>query len=298
MTGAEAAAVSAGIPAAAKLFASVATRISRGLTGAAKAAAVNSLAALQGYGSYLEETNQRVSTFKTFANPAHPVSLIDHFVTTKLAKTKKVSIDQDDVVTLAVKDSKVVISATAGFGKSMLMRFVALSLFENPRGRIPIFIELRHLNRIKNPDIMSYIHLAYRRMDKIDIKSFNNGLNNGIFSFLFDGFDELNHEIRPIVESQILQATRDYPKNAAIVSGRPDDRFSSWREFTLLKILPMTKMHVVELIEKLDYDRGTKKTLYHENKKGALRFTHELFVNPPSCNINASHLRGKCKYSR
>jgi hypothetical protein len=269
-------------PAIANLFASATQKISKALSGPARGAAVRAINHLQSYGPYLMETNERVSTVKTFANPALPVSLIDHFVTTKLKtpKSKKTTIDQDDLIGKIVTQARVVVSATAGYGKSMLMKYIALSLFENPRGRIPIFIELRHLNRVSTPNILTYINTAYRRTSNVSIDVFKLGLQGGAFALLLDGFDELNHELRTSIEEQILELARSYPKCSIVVSGRPDDKFLSWRTFEVLKICPMAKPQVVELINKLEYDRGTKRRFIAKINKGLFE-SHESFLSTP-----------------
>lgn len=268
-------------PITAKLFESVSTRIEKTLKGPGKSLAVKAIASLKGYGDFLEETNERVSTFKTFANPTTPVALLDHFVTTKLKTRSGQSVyDQDELIDKLAKKARVVISATAGYGKSMLMRFIALSLYENPRGKIPLFVELRHLNRMKSPDLISYIHGNYKRNSSIEMENFQIGLKSGMFVFILDGFDELNHEIRPLIEAQILEISRTFALNSIVVSGRPDDRFLSWRTFTVSKIQPMDKLQVVELINKLEYDRGTKKRFISKINTG-LYDTHESFLSTP-----------------
>ena len=263
------------------VFKAAIDRAERILKGPAKALAVKALASLHNYQDYLDDTNERVSTFKTFANPTIPVSLLDHFVTVEFDNGKKrSSINQDDVISRVIKPARLVISATAGFGKSMVMRYIALSLYESPRGRIPIFLELRHLNRVTSPDILAYIHSTYRRISDIQIEALRQGLQAGAFVILLDGFDELNHDLRPLIESQILELTREFTQCSIVVSGRPDDRFSSWRSFSTLTIKPMAKHQVVELLNKLEYDAGVKKRFITKVKKG-LYETHQSFLSTP-----------------
>lgn len=270
-------------PGAIALFRAVAAHAEK-LKGPAKALAISVLANLKGYSEFLEETHQKVSTFKTFANPTQPVNLVDHFVTTEFVNRGKKKFNQDALMELLSKPTRMVISATAGFGKSMVMKYVALSMFENPKGKIPIFVELRHLNRLKFPDLLAYINSSYKRISDVQIEHLQKGLQAGLFILILDGFDELNHDIRKIIESQILEIGRLYPKSSILVSGRPDDRFSSWRSFTTIKICPMSKTQVVELLHKLDYDRGTKKRFIQKINNG-LYETHESFLSTPLLSI-------------
>lgn len=263
------------------LFKSAADRLGKGSRIPGRETAIRALAALQGYSHYLENTNDRVSMFKTFANPTQPVSVLDHFVTTefKQGRTKKI-LTEVDLLDRVAKPARIVISATAGYGKSMVMRYLALSLYHNPRGRIPLFLELRHLNRITSPNLLAYLHQTYRHISDIQIEALRQGLAGGLFVLLLDGFDELNHELRPLIENQILELAAEFPNSSIVVSGRPDERFNAWRSFSSLKIQPMSKERVVELLHKLDYDGGTKKRFISKINKG-LYETHESFLSTP-----------------
>ena len=50
------------------------------------------------------------------------------------------------------KRKKLIISGTAGGGKTIFMKYLWISLFENPKGKIPVFIELRKLNDVNTSD--------------------------------------------------------------------------------------------------------------------------------------------------
>ncbi len=265
----------------AALFKAASERLEKTLKGPAKALGIRALAALQGYSSYLAETNERVSTFKTFADPTKPVSVLDHFVETRfsLLRSNRV-INQDDMLARLKRPSRIVISATAGFGKSMVMRYLALALFENPMGKIPVFLELRNLNRISSPDIVTFINNSYRQVSAIQVESFRQGLSSGAFVLILDGFDELNHDLRPIIEDQILNLVRTYPALSIVVSGRPDDRFKSWRAFSLFKIQPMKEPQVIDLLNKLEYDKGVRKR-FIQKIRGGLFESHESFMSTP-----------------
>ena len=265
----------------AALFKAASERLDKTLKGPAKTLGIRALAALQGYAPYLAETNERVSTFKTFADPTKPVSVLEHFVETRfsLLRASRI-INQDDMLTRLKRPSRIVISATAGFGKSMVMRYLALALFENPTGKIPIFLELRNLNRISSPDIVTFINNSYRQISAIQVESFRLGLSSGAFVLILDGFDELNHDLRPVIEDQILNLVRTYPALSIVVSGRPDERFKSWRAFSLFKIQPMGEPQVIELLNKLEYDRGVRKR-FIQKIKGGLFESHKSFMSTP-----------------
>lgn len=276
-----AASASAAKAASAALFAEAANRINKMKVGSARAVIIKALASLEGYKRYIEETNDRVKTFKTFADPTKPVSLLDHFVKTnfQISRGQKI-FDQEELIARLKRPCRYVISATAGFGKSMVMRYIALCLYQNPTGRIPIFVELRQLNRLSVPSLLTYIHTSYRSNTDVQVEAFNQGLSAGVFVLILDGFDEISHEIRKRVEDEILLISRQFPSCSIIVSGRPDDRFKSWRDFSMVKILPMKRTQVIELIDKLDYDKGVRKRFVSKIKNG-LYESHESFLSTP-----------------
>lgn len=279
--GADAAAKAGTTAATTALFKAATERAERVIKGPAKARLIKALASLQGYSSFLNETRERVSTFKTFADPTKPVSLLDHFVETRFEKASQVKpITQDELINKLKRPCRIVISATAGYGKSMVMRYISLALFENPIGRIPLFLELRNLNRVSSPSIISYLHSSYRQTSEIQVEAFKQGLEGGAFAIILDGFDELNHELREKIEDEILSISKSYSSCPIVISGRPDDRFKSWRNFHIWKVSPMEKKQIVELINKLDYDKGVRKRFVDKVKNG-LYDSHKSFLSTP-----------------
>jgi hypothetical protein len=278
---ADAAAKAGATAATSALFKSATDRAERVLRGPTKGIVVRALASLQSYAPFLQETHDRVSTFKTFADPTKPVSLLDHFVETRFEVERgKPTINQAGIIKKLSRPSRIVISATAGYGKSMVMRYFALALFENPIGKIPIFLELRNLNRVSSPSILSFLHSSYKRVSDVQIEAFKQGLSGGAFVILLDGFDELNHDIRPIIENEILEIAREYPQCSLIISGRPDDRFKAWRSFSIYKVAPMAQDQVVELINKLEYERGVRKRFIAKVNSGLYQ-SHQSFMSTP-----------------
>jgi hypothetical protein len=245
-----------------------------------RAALVKLLGSFSAYEPYLLKTYERVSNIKTFADPMKPVSLLDHFVETKLIHSKNKIVNQDDIRESIIKNEKIILSALAGFGKSVLMRFLALSFYENPTGKIPIFIELRDLNRIKNPNLISYIHSTYKQNSNLNKDVFVEGLKKGVFVLFFDGFDEINFEHRSSIQEQILDLCDSYPEISILVSSRPDMKFDSWSKFSTYHIQPMDLKQVTELINKIEYNDVLKKK-FLEKLRNNLFHQHQSFMSTP-----------------
>jgi predicted NACHT family NTPase len=133
------------------------------------------------------------------------------------------------------------------------MRYLWISLFISSNPHVPIFVELRRLNSMSTLDLESFIfHSIIATNEKIDIESFQLWISHGRFSFILDGFDEVAADKRDKVQEQILKLCTKSNNNIVIVSGRPDDRFSSWQEFSVFRVEPLDKEQVIQLIERID----------------------------------------------
>jgi WD40 repeat protein len=78
-----------------------------------------------------------------------------------------------------------------GRGKTFSLRQLALRLASDRPDLIPIFIELRSLDKAQKVDALVAAHLATRGEKQIDLDAFNYMLRQGRVVLIFDGFDEL-----------------------------------------------------------------------------------------------------------
>ncbi|WP_386372144.1 NACHT domain-containing protein [Sulfitobacter aestuarii] len=175
---------------------------------------------------------------------------------------------------------RVVVKGNGGSGKTIFLKHLWLSRFQQPEGRIPIFVELRRLNDLKSIDI-----LAFCRNELQSDMSFGKGVfeklcEAGKFEFIFDGFDEVNRESRKTVERQLISISEKYRKCCFLISGREDDRFSSWGEFEIYSVSPLSLEDVRELIEKIPFDRKVKKKFLETLKEDFYR-QHKSFLSSP-----------------
>jgi hypothetical protein len=233
------------------------------------------------YSPYLETTFRRVRTIRTFLKPNEAIDLIENYVSVELCDDEdNKNIDTDYLLERLLQGERFVISGIAGRGKSVLMRYIALCLYHTPRGKIPLFLELRALNQLSSKDILSYIHSQYQGNSSIQFGDFQRALQRGYFVFIIDGFDEIDPNSRQEIESQILNISRTYRECSLIVSGRPDDRFYSWDEFTVYSVAPMTLAKTRMLIERADYDLDVKK-LFLKRLTQDFFHRHESFLSTP-----------------
>jgi energy-coupling factor transporter ATP-binding protein EcfA2 len=190
-------------------------------------------------------------------------------------------VEDSHVIANLEKHGRIVITGLAGSGKSMLMKYLTISKFEDTGDRVPVFVELRHLNQIEKRDLLIFIRLSCTgRQSKVTQQQFELSLIAGALTLILDGFDELNYDFRDGIQKQILELARNFPKTVIVVSSRPDERFGGWASFHVFKVNPLRKKDALSLISGLDYDVGVKKRFARVVKEN-LYETHESFLSSP-----------------
>jgi hypothetical protein len=222
----------------------------------------------------------RVSSVKTILNPEEPCKLLDIYTQTRLKCGDKDFTDID--VIEAIDDRRhLVITGTGGLGKSMFMKYLAYTSYINSRGTLPLFVELRNINRIQSKAIVPFIYYANNRQgSKLTLDDFERALEGGLFTLILDGFDEIDPNDRAFLEGEILNCALRYPKTKIIVSSRPDDRFRSWETFHVFRVQGMSKDQVLDLISKVPFDKDVKKKFSEETNKTLFQ-THGSFFEIP-----------------
>lgn len=231
------------------------------------------------YAPYLEKTYRRVSTIRTFLKPSDSVDLLSAYVPVDLDLGDE-RVTAADLLDRVHDGRSFVINGLAGRGKSVLMRYLAVSMYHSPRGKLPLFLELRNLNSLTTKDILSYVHAQYNSNNELAFDDFLHALSEGYFVLILDGFDEISPSDRDSIERQILEIVDQHPSCPIVVSGRYDERFYSWERFTSLQLLPMNREQTVELIEKAEYDTKVKKN-FLRRLTGEFFKKHESFLNTP-----------------
>ena len=88
------------------------------------------------FGSHLALTLRRCSYVKTIASSEAPVPLNEIYVNLSLSNSQT-SISDGDLISRVSKGRNAIIVGTAGAGKTMMMRYLALSLHNQTGGKIP-----------------------------------------------------------------------------------------------------------------------------------------------------------------
>lgn len=276
-----AAAKTTATPIATKAVLGLAGRVAKSLSGAlAKPLKDVALNLTTNFGPHLEITYDRCTKLKTLVNPDEPVDLLSQYVNLKF-KCADRSYDDYGAIDEIRKRKRVVVSGTGGGGKTIFTKYIWISFFENPRGQIPVFVELRRFNEISADDLLSFIyHSIVASHANVPREVFDKGVASGLFVFILDGFDEVAKEKKKNVERQLLDLAKNNPECIMVVSGRPDEVFDAWQSFSNFEVLPLSKPQVVELVKKLKFDKTTKRK-FIARINADLYNKHRSFLSTP-----------------
>lgn len=185
------------------------------------------------------------------------------------------------------KYKKILLVDNAGMGKSTIMKFLYLDFIKKNKG-IPIFIELRNLNRYaikknsKNSLIINYL------VDEINgisgcIKEdqVKKLLEKGKFVFFLDGYDEINSYSKGYITQELQDFISNTNKNYFIISSREENELSSFANFQRFDINKLTTQEAYNLICKYDKNGILSKELISKLKDDKnLELLNEFLVNP------------------
>lgn len=105
-------------------------------------------------------------------------------------------------------------------------------------------------------------------------------LDAGHFILFLDGFDEVIHEKRSDVTQFIQDFTKNFGKNAVLVTSRPDPGLEGWQQFSLFQVAPLTIDQARSLVEKLSFDNDIK-SKFLLDLRADLFGKHRSFLSNP-----------------
>lgn len=173
---------------------------------------------------------------------------------------------------------KILITDTAGMGKSTLTKLLFLEVIENGYG-IPIYIEMRRLSKDK-----LILHEIQEQINSLS-KDFNPKLlleliQTGGFVFFLDGYDEVSLDERSTVTTNVQDFISKASNNVFFLTSRPEQALASFGEFQVFSINSLAKKEAYELLRKYDKQGNTSKQLIDELKTGDYEMINEFLKNP------------------
>lgn len=206
----------------------------------------------------LVDSIEKIGLVKTlFTGAEKPVDLHSFFyspyITTKDGISKIHSLDQINT------ENSILIEATVGQGKSILMRYLALQE-ASKNSRIPIFIELKNISKEKS--------LEYLIQEKIEawINNITNEqvkfiLQSGNVSLFLDAFDEISKDYITDTLSTIENLANNFANLKLIVSSRPEHEIKFSNFFESIQVNPYDSEDQKKLIHILIDDPEAQITL-------------------------------------
>lgn len=233
------------------------------------------------FDEYLERAYQNFSSINILVFPNQQINIKEIYVPLSIVCTKDrdtYKIDSFDNEILK-KYKRILISDSAGMGKSTLLKWIGLKLIEENLS-IPILVELKRLttdNKLID-EIFKQINPLDKSFDRELIYKF---LEFGQFTILLDGFDEIQHSYRSNVIDDIKDFISKTSKNGMLMTSRREDSLSSFGNFQLFEIKPLELSDSFKLIEKYDgFGKLQIKDKLIEDIKEKLKQVKEFLVNP------------------
>lgn len=179
---------------------------------------------------------------------------------------------------LIEKYKRILITDTAGMGKSTLLKFLFIRALEDKIG-VPVFIELRKLTRRHHllDEIIAQIGGIKEQFDKELILEL---FQQGNFYFFFDGFDEIPLSNRDSVVEDIKEFITSLPNNYFILTSRPETILSTFGDFRQCEIKPLKENEAFSLLRKYDIDNTISAPLIKELKMAKNASIKEFLKNP------------------
>lgn len=176
------------------------------------------------------------------------------------------------------KYQRVLITDTAGMGKSTLMKRMFLDVIDNKHG-IPFFVELRRISSTN--DILNEISVQLGGLDnKFDSDLLTRLFREGGNIFFFDGYDEIPSQQKSFVTSNIQEFVSKVPDNKFILTSRPEEELAGLGNFQEFRIKELKKEESYELLRKYDNQGNISKLLINKLKSGNYTMISDFLKNP------------------
>lgn len=207
---------------------------------------------------HLEITYGRCANVRTIFSNDRYIPLSSIYVNLTLTHGTKVCRDED-IILNSTKLGNIVVVGTGGAGKTMLMRHLALMMYQKPLGKIPLFIELRQLPRHDPKEFYQTIYeMITPERDQKNYSLFLEGMRAGVFVLQLDGLDEVAPSQREQVFHSIQRIPLDFPELQVIASTRPEIDTRPWDHFSAYKVNGINLDQARLLISKIEYPENLK----------------------------------------
>ena len=176
----------------------------------------------------------------------------------------------------------IILVGDGGLGKTMMIQHLAYdsALHFREYRLVPFVINLKNYNDgEKDLDVFipNEIAKAYSSLTSEESK---NIFSDGNTLFLLDGLDEIYRKYISTFQRS-LEAFKDkYKNNIFVISSRGYGNFETYRDFTTIKLCPLSMTQAVELVAKIEPNEEMRNRFINRLKDG-LYASHEQFASNP-----------------
>ena len=233
--------------------------------------------------NYLEISHKRLSKVKSFFVRDESIDLSSVYVKMNLSPNRSYREEKsiNKVGFLEVKNIKshIIVSGSAGSGKSFLMRHLFLDCIRDGL-YIPIFVELKLL-KDENQSLENLIIASINSYGgKLTFDYVDTLANLGRIFFIFDGFDEVNHILQNKISKNIKDFGEKYHKSIVILTSRPSENLLNWANFKNFNIDNLTLEQSLDLVKRLPFNPEIK-SKFSQKLKAGLFEEHKSFLSNP-----------------
>lgn len=206
---------------------------------------------------YLKIKADNLSKIKMAFFSSDVVDLREIYVPQNLV-FKDDSYSKEEFIKLLPQHKKMIVSATAGSGKSCFLKSIFIDIIVNKVNLFPLFLELRKVNETGDSMFQTLLADISIHNDKFDSEHLNYLLNRKKTILFLDGFDEVNHDLKSQYLKEVNELAEKHPQLIIIVSSRPEyNDFKDW-VFDVAEIAPLNLSQAIEIIQKLRYEEDVK----------------------------------------
>lgn len=202
-----------------------------------------------GISEYLQSQTEKYYFTNTFIHRSEKVRFHDIYYPIK-AVYKLLKTEFSNLETIFENYKNITLIGTAGSGKTTLLKHIFLqAITENKK--IPLIIELRHLNDYKG----NFEELISEKILNSKIKpsdsTFKRTLRSGAFLFLLDGYDEIFSAKKLEINRQIELFMDSYSENNFLITSRPGSGIEGFARFYDFKVCALENKDVKGFVNKI-----------------------------------------------
>lgn len=179
---------------------------------------------------------------------------------------------------LCYEYGNILITDTAGMGKSTLMKRIFIDIIDQNIG-IPIIVELRRLNKTKT--LLNEIQEQLNSINKdFDSQLLLELIAEGGFIIILDGYDEISLTDRELVTADLQDFILKASNNEFFITSRPEKALLSFGNFQEFRINPLNKKEAYELLRKYDHQGSVSALLIKKLQEQEMSNIEEFLTNP------------------